>query len=850
MYGTLYPTVQTNNGIAVTDFIQNLSPANDIAHNYFIGYIPEEEFPYSVAGFTSPTISEDNTTIKLNNFVRENHPFGFVYRNTVSGGGAYYPFQAYWLNTNYEWALQRSQEWSYLRLINNIRMANMAVEDSIKFRMNCCIVLNTDLDENLSGVAKFKNSEDVFWDDITISLSDLRNFVNGNGTISAHLSGSVVSGLSINFDHTFSYSDFDEENMTAMYTDGDYTIFTQIYTFWIAHTGKYTNPENSELSTAYIIPFLRSHAPDGLSIPEQDFMYTPYNRGMIEGTTFRFYKPDNQPQATVFVANTNDPTRPDVSYSTNFGRIADYLWRGKFPLDNVVAAEMPNLYGQAARKFIVNGCLFGACLQNYGTQFTLKPAISFKDLLKVIMLRNACISGASSADLNNPHTTYTQDDYVSYFTTDETPYYSEHADPMTWGAAGDTALVSGILRPWQLPGGNITDSEFNVDDMPEYEPPEDDTRGTGFWHLNNTYPFGGAGGFITQYALTSSQLSQFGNYLWAAFLDDEFLDSIGVIFNESLSLNPSDILNYIVSIRMYPFDIPSQTTSLKVYIGRGIRGIPIVINNVPTTVHIVNDLCISKSSNWTYIPAHHEDFRDYESVSRITLYVPFCGCVELTPSQVVDSYIRLTYTIDLSTGACQAAIECRYSGSQDTFIIDTLNGQMGATLQLSASNLSQVIQKGVGFATQVAATIALAAVGAGEVAAGTESAFARSSIEAAMVKNYQEPFKYASVAERAGKSIISSVSTISGVASPTFGQTSGFSNMQVTIPCIQVIYRHYEIPKNYGHVYGYPCNKTMKLSQLEGQGFTVCKNPDLSGVPASYDELVVLRSLLESGVYL
>lgn len=399
------------------------------------------------------------------------------------------------------------------------------------------------------------------------------------------------------------------------------------------------------------------------------------------------------------------------------------------------------------------------------------------------------------------------------------------------------------LTDWQKIGGNINTNEVTDEDIPEYEPEpsgDEDPFGGSNW-LTNSFPYGGTDGFVTQYVLTESQLQSFGANLWAKFFTQDFWESICVILPESLSINASDILNYVVSLREYPFDVTAVGNCTNddpiIFIGRGIVGVTVSGSAIRRMIEYNGHISIESNT----IEPYFGDFRDYEPCTRITLFVPFCGVVELTPSQVIGGTITLRYSIDFSTGAIQCTVQVNRGAF--TTNLNTLSGSIGANVQMSASNLTQVLQKGAGMVANFSKSASMFAIGMGEVGMA-EGAIASAESEQEIANAVG---KFQSGVTKAQSAF--SIPDLNGVPVPVFGQSGGFASFQITEPMIQRTYHYYELPSNYAHVYGYACNKTVTLSTLENKGFTVCKNVDLSGIPATQDELSAIESLLTSGVY-
>lgn len=397
-------------------------------------------------------------------------------------------------------------------------------------------------------------------------------------------------------------------------------------------------------------------------------------------------------------------------------------------------------------------------------------------------------------------------------------------------------------RDWQKNINGDT-NEFDPADIPEPEP-EDEPDAYGADSIPDlNFSAGAISDFVTMYCLTEQQVSAFGAYLWANIFSADFLRSIGTMVVNDFSINPADILNYIISLRKYPFDLYGKNgyetiASGSLYFGRGVAGIPI-----SGSFGKMQNLAGTFGGEYIEIPSKYKDFRDYEPYTRITVFVPFCGSIELTPSEVVGKRIFITYTVDYSTGNVQADL---WVNSDVAFIVGTVTGQIGATVQTTASNNMEVLQKVASTATnfvKVAATIAAAAATGGVAA---ESAMA-GEISGAEATAKELGALSSTVDVTTGALANAPVVSSNPIHASSVG--SGFASFATPRARLIVERRKYQVPSNYDHVYGKATNVTVTLSGLEGKGFTVCKNVDLSGIPATQDELSAIESLLMSGVY-
>lgn len=399
-------------------------------------------------------------------------------------------------------------------------------------------------------------------------------------------------------------------------------------------------------------------------------------------------------------------------------------------------------------------------------------------------------------------------------------------------------------RDWQKNINGDT-NVFDPADIPEPGPgPEDEPDAYGADSIPDlNFSAGAISDFVTMYCLTEQQVSAFGAYLWANIFSTDFLRSIGTMVVNDFSINPADILNYIISLRKYPFDLYGKNgydpiASGSLYFGRGVAGIPI-----SGSFGKMQNLAGTFGGEYIEIPSKYKDFRDYEPYTRITVFVPFCGSIELTPSEVVGKRIFITYTVDYSTGNVQADV---WVSSDVSFIVGTVTGQIGATVQTTASNNMEVLQKVASTAAnfvKVATSVAAIAATGG---AAAESAMT-GEISGAEATAKELGALSSTVDVTTGALANAPVVSSNPIHASSVG--SGFASFATPRARLIVERRKYQKPSNYNHVYGQATNVTVTLSDLEGKGFTVCKNVDLSGIPATQDELSAIESLLRSGVY-
>lgn len=288
------------------------------------------------------------------------------------------------------------------------------------------------------------------------------------------------------------------------------------------------------------------------------------------------------------------------------------------------------------------------------------------------------------------------------------PHISPENEYLCEWLNGDFSEIENDLRQWQY--GDISDNEYNPEDLPPYEPPRDENENTGDKITRPaTLGAGGTLGFITQYALRAADLTELGGLLWTSiFTADYWKNYLFSLAVDTGSLDLASILNFFISLRVYPFplvNVPSYAAfGNNMYIGTGLK--PLTFAN---NLHTINNYC-------DYVPGGSAtiwnrggkatffgDWRDYTN-TEITLYIPYCGTVQLNPGDVVGNTISVQYAVDFATGGCIAYVDLE-TGDGAGFPIAALPGQMGADIPLTATAAGQVAARLAGDAMNVAGLI-------------------------------------------------------------------------------------------------------------------------------------------------
>ena len=845
-----YPEAYSLNGGEISLTADVLTLSDSIADNmlpYYIGYVSYENMP-SHWKFNTAEIVNDNTVSVA--AITQNYGWGFLYHwNDMDGSNIAMMRPCLIADVSGTKTDLSGTTYSH-HFVNHgiIASANFANSFRLFF---CYIAMPTEwlTDDNSCIYSKSPGRYcEALTQNINLSYEQIIDFLDNNGTI---ILNNLQYGTRSN-SVTLHASDFNDETHTAMMVSSDtpnYTVFIQLVNMYAYGQQAYVQGNNTITNSRFTPFFAMDIKGNGTTVSDQKALVCPNNLGYASGhylnITFDNTGSDQQ-KMTAIGYSSNDYSKVGSSYIGNLKFLngltqQDFRQRGHNERAYYWYADGGIIRG----RYIVSG----------GNTLTCGVAVpmEIEDMRRIACflmnkIETNVTGSAQVSDFTNASRGYTTDFSTALFD-------KATSDPLEGGTRvyQNFVDIADKLCLWQYPYTDMSVDRFTEDLIPEYTPPgpepEDDERTSGSWRANSDLAnFGNANGFVTQYVITGNQLQNLGHYLWSGFWDEDFIDSIMVSFLENFSLYPADILKYFVSIRKYPLDLNGATYNLgwasELYIGRGKKGIKLdastnTIGVLPNFAHIIR-------TEWKEIPSNFHDFRDYEPCCRVVIFVPFCGEVELTPSQAIGSEVRLEYCIDFSNGAVECAVVIRPAEKpNDLYIVAVLTGSMGASIQLSASNLTQFLMNGTKAITgQVQSLIQ---------DVGTAVTMAAGAMEAGEGTSIDKGKYLGGLTSTAGGHVGDSLSSITGLVGtpvPKFGNNSGFSSFLVLTPNIQITYRWYEQPSNYGHAVGYACNKAVKIGDLTNKGFSVFRNVDLSGVPATQDELAAIEALLQSGVYL
>lgn len=337
----------------------------------------------------------------------------------------------------------------------------------------------------------------------------------------------------------------------------------------------------------------------------------------------------------------------------------------------------------------------------------------------------------------------------------------------------------------QIDSQEEVSQETNID--PSIKIPTDDT---GDLPITPVPAVGVPGtGFVAIYNPTQSQLASFSQYLWS----NNFIENIKKLFE--------DPMQAVIGLHMI-YATPSRGADHNIVCGYLDSG----VNSRTVSNQYINIACGAIK-----VSKYFGNILDYAPYTKIQLFLPFIGVVSLDTNEVMGSTLNVTYRVDVLTGACLAQVSV--SRSDYGAVMYAFSGNCAVQLPITGGNYSSIIANTIGIGASIGATIASGGALAPVAVAGAAAGVSNSHLNVAH----------------------------SGSIGANAGAMGG------KIPYLIITRPKPYNANNYNNFYGYPSNKTIKLSYCTG--YTRVKDIHLENISsATDDELNEIESLLKEGV--
>lgn len=297
-----------------------------------------------------------------------------------------------------------------------------------------------------------------------------------------------------------------------------------------------------------------------------------------------------------------------------------------------------------------------------------------------------------------------------------------------------------------------------------------------------------ATGFVALYNPTQSQLSSFSQYLWS----NDFIDNFKKLF-----ANPMDA---IIGLHMI-YATPIRGDEAEIVCGYAHSG---VVSNTVHSQYIEID-CGSIKVN-----RYFGSVLDYAPYTKLQVYLPFVGIVDLDTNEIMGGTLNIKYRIDVLTGSCLARLKV----TRGDYKAELYNfaGNCAVQLPISGGSYSGIIANAIGVAGSIGATIA------------TGGALAPVLV---------------------GSAVSSAINSHVNVShSGSLGSNAGA--LGIMKPYLIITRPKPAEADNFNKFYGKPSNKTVRLSSCSG--YTRVKDVHVDNIVATDNELSEIEQLLKEGV--
>lgn len=293
-------------------------------------------------------------------------------------------------------------------------------------------------------------------------------------------------------------------------------------------------------------------------------------------------------------------------------------------------------------------------------------------------------------------------------------------------------------------------------------------------------------GMISLYVPTTANLQALAQYLWAGAFDvDNF---------KKLVADPMDV---IIGMHIVPVSAAQIGTTPAT----------LVVGNISTGISMdrATHQYVSVDCGSIEIKPKWGAYLDYSPYSKLQLFLPYIGFVDISPDDCMGGTIAVKYSIDILGGTCVAQVKC------NDHVLYELSGTCSCEVPVTAGQYQNI-------------ALSLAR-GAGAIMGGIASG------------NYADAVE--GVANAALSAVKPDVQRSGG-----FGGSSGLMGHQ--IPYLILTVPRMCVPGSQNTYIGYPSFITRTMSELSG--YTSVEVSHLEGMSCTQAEADIIISALSEGV--
>ena len=244
-------------------------------------------------------------------------------------------------------------------------------------------------------------------------------------------------------------------------------------------------------------------------------------------------------------------------------------------------------------------------------------------------------------------------------------------------------VIDILTSPTGTPSGQTTPQTSPQSDSQTPLNPNEQTPDTGSGTSPTVIvPTGGASALWSVYNPSQASVNALGAWLWSS----NFIDQLLKLF--------SDPMQAIIGLHKI-FATPAINGTGNIVVGYLDSGVSAnLVSNQYTTVDCGSVNCFEYFGN----------VFDYSPHTRIHLYLPFIGIVELNCADVMRGVVSVRYTVDVITGACLAEVSISRDASGG--VLYTYSGDCAVRYPVSSGSYMSIVGGILSIAGGIAATVA------------------------------------------------------------------------------------------------------------------------------------------------
>lgn len=346
--------------------------------------------------------------------------------------------------------------------------------------------------------------------------------------------------------------------------------------------------------------------------------------------------------------------------------------------------------------------------------------------------------------------------------------------------------------------------------------------------------------YVSEIALNEPPITPIGKFSHYFMLSTTDIDDLcGFLFTsdtgtinrilDGLKMFGENPMRFLIGLMQFPLDLTQfvdDVSSQDIVIGNGVStGVTAELFDGATSILNFGSVKYRRFFN---------NFLDYAPYTQAKLYLPYCNEIELDTQIFAGHTVGVQYIIDWITGNCTAVVSC------ESAPVYYVHGQMGVTVGISGEDKSDYVNQGLSAISRVTGGATTAISGVSQTAAGTSGG------------------NVGAIAGGIGGIVSGGLGVAQGVFDfmnphtpiETNGTSTSVINFYKPQRAYMVLKQSERYPVNgYENTIGNACEYGAVLGNISG--WTVCSNvKNIAPNGATEKEIAMIKSLLESGVYL